>query len=257
MRRGVILASLVVAVACQPGLPTNEASSGSSTSEVAEDTSEASEGSELTDTETESETGSEGPPPCEPAMLDTCWSQSNEKLAACLDTCTCDGSCAADCHNAAKDRRWDCFDQYCLEPWDERCDAVCYSTDSCQDFCDARRSSCSNVDGCGTHMCDYQWRGCLDSCWACVNVEFEFAYADSCELVLPGPPVGVSGPFVSIRIGGQEWWISEPGSSCGDLEASDVVWADENSDRLLLCNRACEAFAMLGVAEVEHGCPPG
>jgi hypothetical protein len=256
----VIVALFGVALACKPGSPTLDdgASASSSTGDESEGGSGASDdGSSDHGSSDDEATETEDIPPCEPPLLEECWSESTNSFSTCVDACACDDlGCAADCHAALNTNYWACVDQHCQEPWSERC-AGCYSTELCEDVCDARRSICTDVDGCDSNMCNYQWRGCNNSCYVCTGAYFEFAYADSCEIVLPGPPDGIGEPFVTIRIGGEQWGLSEKGLGCGDADAQDVVWANEAADRMLLCDPACEAFASLGVAEVQYGCPPG
>lgn len=244
---------LGAATACKPGGLTSDdessTSSGTSTDDGGSGTSEDESSSEST------ETGDEVPP-CEPPMLDSCWSEVTGEVSTCVEACSCeDIDCTRSCHEALKEDYWGCVDQHCPEPWSDTC-SECYSTLACEEVCDAQRDGCL-ADGCDSNMCNYQRLSCASGCWSCINLYFEFAWADSCELVLPGPPLGIGVPYVSIDIGGQGWPFTGEVLPCGDPVAGDVVWADENLDRLLLCDVACETFAASGVAEVQYGCPPG
>jgi hypothetical protein len=240
MSRGLVITALLGVAACRPGLPVAE--HGTST------------GTGTTDDGTE--TG--GLLPCEPVLLEACRSEAAASLSSCVEACACDDlTCVADCHAAFETSHRDCVEQHCRDPRSESCEAICDSTESCEETCDAQRSSCTDVDGCDVYTCDYQWQHCNDSCFVCVTVSFAFTYAGGCEIVLPGPAPFLHLPYVGITIGAERWALGNPGPSCDDPEGPAVVWADGNLDRLLLCDPGCDAFASLGAAEVEIGCPGG
>jgi hypothetical protein len=258
-RRTVLIASLGLGLvmACKPGgLAAGEDTGTSTTNAVDETGSSGTTASESTTDDSTTDDGTEtgDVPPCEPRVLEECWSGLSTGLSACMEGCPCDnGDCIADCHELLKTNYWDCVDQHCQEPWSDRC-VECYSTQACNDFCDAQLPSCS-AGGCDSDTCNYQRRNCNLSCYTCINLYLEYEWADSCEIALPGPPNEIGEPYVTINIGGEQWSLSEMGLGCGDPNANDVVWVGDSG--MLLCGPACEAFAMTGVLEVQFGCPPG
>ena len=150
------------------------------------------------------------------------------------------------CVEAFRDGRSTCAEDYCPDgPYDTPGD--------CETVCSERRTSCENEDGCDANTCAYELQMCLDGCGVCNDAYFGFAYTGECELTLPGPPGPFHEPFVILEIAGRYEPLSEPGLACGDAEATDVVWKTDSV--LLLCDSACEAFAIGEHAEVTYGTP--
>jgi hypothetical protein len=192
--------------------------------------------------------GSPPPEPCYPDELHACNEAPVEALDSCMATYACgDLRKATMCIDEFHDGLVTCAQEFCPdgpESWDEDCGPAC----------DNLRASCGTENGCDANTCNYQWDRCMDLCGSCNPVYFDFEYTGECELALPGPPSPFHAPFVSLEIGGQYQPVSEPGLACGDPEASDVVWQTDSI--LLLCDPACEAFALAGTAEVTYGTPP-
>lgn len=185
--------------------------------------------------------------PCQEDELFACHETHVEALASCFAITEC----------GAFDELAMCIDE--LRSGVEGCDAqFCpdgpyHPPSDCEDVCDDRRSSCEQ-SGCDFNSCIYEWQMCMDGCDVCNLIDFEFAYAGTCELALPGPPGPSHAPFVGLAVGDEQLIVSEPGVACGDPEAYDAVWQTESV--LLLCDSACDLFALSGTAEVRYGAPP-
>lgn len=186
--------------------------------------------------------------PCQEDELHACQETLVQAFESCLATSSCgDTPAVAMCVEELRDGRSTCADQFCPDgPYDTPSD--------CTTVCNERGTSCENDDGCDTNTCAYEMQMCLDGCGVCNAAYFGFAYTGGCELALPGPPGQFHAPFVTLEIAGQHQPLSEPGLACGDPEATDVVWKSDSV--LLLCEPACDAFAIGGHAEVAYGTPP-
>ena len=184
--------------------------------------------------------------PCYPDELHACSEAPAEALESCMATYRCgDVLEAAMCIDEFHDGYWTCVEAFCP-------DGPVNSTDDCRPACDNLSGSCA-TDGCDDSICDYEWQLCMDACGLCSSVGFDFEYTGQCKLVMPGPPSPSHARYVGLEIGGQYQPMSEPGPTCGDPEANDVVWQTASS--LLLCDPACEAFATAGFAQVTYGSP--
>lgn len=186
--------------------------------------------------------------PCHEDELLACHETHVEALEACIAIDQCGAFDELEtCIDELRNGLQNCAEQFCP-------DGPYHSPSGCEVICDDRRSSCELEDGCDANSCAYEWQMCMDGCGICNQVEFDFAYAGTCELALPGPPSPYHAPFVNLEVGGEHQSVSEPGVACDDPEAYDAVWKTDSV--LLLCDSACDTFALSGIAEVRYGAPP-
>lgn len=250
-RPGVIVGVLAVLGACGKIRVPPEQDDGSTESNGDVDESESESGGELPDLPDLGETG-EPEPLCDQAAYLQCIDAQLAEWSACLAGCLAleqrciEGDCEAACEPARAAAESTCAD---LCPDDDRGDGVC------REQCDVEHSICLTT-GCAEDDCNYDRYVCIGTECECQApiVEFEYAWAGSCELVLPGPVLAPSIPYTSIAIAGQRIYVS-PRASCDDPEVQ-AVWEQESApDRLTLCEAGCQAFADAGTAVVQVGSP--
>jgi hypothetical protein len=195
-------------------------------------------------------TWSDGPPqPCQDVEVEACYQDALVAVAPCLESAACGEFATSEaCYLALGDGLEACHETLCPDgpsspPWD-----------SCYAACKVRSLACKTELGCDPNDCEYDEQLCGDACRVCDEAIFELDYAGSCELALPGPPGPLHLPFIDADIGGQDWWVAEPGVTCDHPREPGGVWSSESV--LQLCTNACEAFVLSGHASVRYGVPP-
>lgn len=137
-----------------------------------------------------------------------------------------------------------CHDEFCP-------DDPIYLAD-CVAACEQRRDSCE----CEHNICEYEWQLCAETCSFCYQAIFEFEYGDACELALPGPRVQPT-DFYWVEIGsrrsGEFLPVAAPGLACDDPGVQGAIWTSEST--VMLCEAACEAFALAGTTWLAYLLP--
>lgn len=185
------------------------------------------------------------PRPCEQQALEQCNEGPVAALAPCMAGYTCgDFDTFETCHAQLADGLRACHDEFCPD------DPV-YLAD-CVAACEQRRDSCE----CEHNICEYEWQLCAETCSFCYQAIFEFEYADACELALPGPRVDPT-DFYWVEIGSQRSGeflpVAAPGLACDDPGVQGAIWSSEST--VMLCQAACEAFALAGTTWLAYLLP--
>jgi hypothetical protein len=246
-RAGMIVGVLGVLDACAKIRGPSQQDDGST--ESTGDVDESESGAELPPDL--GETG-EPEPLCEQAAYLECVDAQLDDWSACLAGCLAlgqrciEGDCQAACEPARAAAESTCA---------QLCPDVQPDGGVCREQCDVEHAVCLTT-GCAEDDCNYDRYVCLGTECECQGpvVEFEYAWAGSCELVLPGPVLAPSVPYTSILIGGQHLYV-HPRASCDEPEVQ-AIWEQESPpDRLTLCEPGCQAFADAGTAVLEVGSP--
>jgi hypothetical protein len=190
---------------------------------------------------------------CMPSLYEDCWAMAEDTLVACVQACACgDLECATACYEDHETAQWACVP----EGVSSRCgdnfnwDVIV----SCYDACELANASCS----CDANDCIYLDYGCSWACGGCPPLaDFTYAYADSCEIALPGPIEYVNVVFTFVQVADQQFYLEDSRTeSCDDASNPGYIWVGDAYDGLLLCPTACEAFANVGELTVDVGTPP-
>ncbi len=245
----VVVASLGLLGACpKPPLPSSQDDEGAS---------ESSGDGEASSSESESgelppdlgETG-EPEPWCSKSDYLACYDAELGAWSTCLAECLAAGQrcIEADCEAACEPAR---------VAAQASCAEGCPNVDQqivCDDHCNHARAACL-ATGCDANDCQYTRYTCMWTNCYCVPAHLDYAWAGSCEIALPGPPVPFSLPYTTIFIGEQELYVDPNASGC-DAPEVDAVFEQRPPEAITLCEPACLAFAELGSAEVLLGSPP-
>lgn len=190
---------------------------------------------------------------CVPSLYEACWAMTEDALVACVQACACgDLECVTACYEGHETAHWACVpddvSSMCGDnlAWDV--------VERCYDACELATSSCT----CDANACIYLGYACSSTCHGCPpSADFIYAYADSCEITLPGPLETINVGYVFVLIANQEFYVEEPTTAaCDDPSNPGYIWVGDAYDTLLLCPTACEAFANVGELTVAVGTPP-
>jgi hypothetical protein len=188
-----------------------------------------------------------------PSLYEDCWATAEDALVLCMQACVCgDLECATTCYQDHETAHWACVpDEVSSTCGDNFAWDV---VERCYDACELPTSSCM----CEANACIYLGYACSGTCHGCPPLaDFTYAYADSCELTLPGPLEYVNAVYVSVQVADQAFHLAETTTaSCDDPSNPGYIWIGDVYDALLLCPIACEAFADVGELTVDVGTPP-
>jgi hypothetical protein len=255
-RTGSIIWLLVAGLGCarQAGSPVGTETGDASTEVGSSEGESTSESTDDNDSESSSESTGDEVDECVPSLYEDCWAMAEDALAACVQACACgDLECGTTCYQGHETAYWACVpdevQRMCGEnfEWDV--------VEHCYDACELATSSCS----CDANACTYVGYGCAWTCGGCPpEADFIYAYADSCEITLPGPLDHVNAVYTFVQVGDQEFYFGGEITTmtCDDPSNPGYIWLSDVYDTLLLCPTACEAFANVGELTVEVGTPP-
>ncbi len=227
--------------ACRPGQPGSDDEAGGDSSKGESETSDG----DATDA---------GDQACVPNYEAECADPIQDQRDACLAACndprlSCvDEACWFDCWYQYFNASWTCVAPRCPHPpWPDNYLYSCY----------ADALTCAQANDCSPRTCSFDAMVCVaESGYACEAIEIDFPYAGSCELALPGPTPGYKVPYVSIESMAMGWSLGMADDTCGDPPYYvDARWADDNYDRIILCDDTCETFALEGSIRVGFGGP--
>lgn len=215
----------------------------------------SSEGETTVATDSESSSESTGDPvdECVSPLYEDCWAVAEDVLVACVQACACgDLECASVCQQDHETAHWACVPEEVWSTCDEsfRWEVV----ERCNDACVVTTWDCN----CDANACSYLGYACSQTCHGCPpTVDYTYAYADSCEITLPGPTDDANAVYVFVMIANQQFHPDDPTmAACDDPSNPDCVWVGDAYETLLLCPTACEAFANVGELTVDVGAPP-
>lgn len=267
MRSGIleIGLSLGLVAGCGPRHPgvaqetsTTDSAGESSASATTSESGEAETGTATaTETATGTETGTEtqtetetSAPACDNTALLECTQAVDaaglECQSACADGFSCAGRfCQSGCLATYFPARHDCYETHCpayLEPvWLDIGD--CYFA----------AQTCASSPACDLHACGYMLYDCLWMFGDLLDLELEFTWMGSCEVMLPGPAVF---PELSTWWSGNYAGDVEPiGTDCFNGNAATAHWLGDLYDRVELCPDACVEFVNTGTLVFGYGVP--
>ncbi|HVI02760.1 MAG TPA: hypothetical protein VM869_28875, partial [Enhygromyxa sp.] len=210
---------------------------------VTTDTESSSDGEPSTSSDDESSTDDESEPPtCDYPALHDCTDPAELAYLDCRASCpdallACDdGACVSHCELSRSSAIHECQLDHCSAPQED---------DECVLECWTEFSSCVAAPSCGLHACQWELGPCLTSCVQCiVPTELDFAYADSCQLLLPEPPG--SWQFPAVMHDGEELRIEDTEAECAEPQVGGII----EGASISLCAATCEAFSLAGVIRV-------
>jgi hypothetical protein len=252
VRRGALGATLLAWVGGCGGNPgsTSDSESGvvtTSTESGSEDSTSTDEST--TDESTNDESTTDEPyPECDWTAVNDCIGPAEFDYLDCVAACPSwlldcdDGDCAASCGITLSAIKLACELQHCTVPREEP---------ECVHECWTNFSSCL-TPSCDLHACQWELGPCVSHCVLCtVNTELDFAYANSCELLLPEPVDIFRADYLRLVLNEQDLDIEQMPSACDDPQVGGIVMDDVVS----LCPAACESFALAGVLRIRKGGP--
>lgn len=244
------LASLALLGGCRTNTSNADASTSSNADASTESGSlEAESGSEdgpiLIFDSAPSDDDQGDPRSCDESALSECATPAEIAYPDCLASCpdsllACDdAACVTACELTYSSAALACQDQHCTATSQAlECVAGCWT-----DF-----SSCVGSPNCDLHACQWELGPCLTGCYQCVSpIELDFAYAGSCELLLPEPPGPLQLPFMLLRVDGQpELRVEDPETGCDEPLVGGIITGLRDPS-ISLCPAACEAFSLAEV----------
>ncbi len=262
----VLVLTLAWASACQPSLPGNGDEAGSDTrGDGEESASETVDGDDNSTADSNTTSDGNDPsdgdttegddPACDRQSNIECTKPAHDELYACLDACgdpalSCaDEACPFDCWYQWYVAQWACEAPRCPEHPDEY-------TAECLYPCYGEALACLQAPDCSPRTCSFEAMLCLvDKGCSCEGITIDFPYEGSCELVLPGSTPPFKAQYTQLETIGMERSVGWGDETCADSYVGGL-WADDNYDRIVLCDDMCEAFALEGSIQVGFLAPP-